>query len=86
LHRDVERRDGLVADQQGRLDCQGPGDREGPDLVAQCRAISLTGLPSLAIPVTPTASGRSVSAQLVGPPGGDRQCCVIAAELGACVS
>jgi amidase len=57
----------------------------GPDLMAQCRAISLTGLPSLACPVLPVgtgARGRTTSVQIVGPPGGDWQCCQIAAELG----
>jgi amidase len=59
---------------------------EGPDLMAQCRAISLTGLPALAMPMTKTANGRTVSVQLVGPPGGDWLCCEIAAELGAPLS
>ncbi|SOD72595.1 amidase [Jatrophihabitans sp. GAS493] len=56
---------------------------EGPDLMAQCRAISLTGLPSLTVPTMPTSGGRSVAVQLVGPPGGDQQCCDIATELTA---
>ena len=55
----------------------------GPDLMAQCRAISLTGLPALAVPTARTTGGRTVSVQVVGPPGGDAQCCEIASELAA---
>ena len=55
----------------------------GPDLMAQCRAISLTGLPSLALPVMGTDAGRSVSVQIVGPAGSDARCCELATELAA---
>jgi amidase len=55
----------------------------GPALMAQCRAISLTGLPSLAVPVMSTDGGRTVSVQVVGAAGDDALCCEIAAELGA---
>jgi amidase len=55
----------------------------GPDLMAQCRAVSLTGLPSLAMPVMATDGGRSTGVQVVGPPGGDAQCCAVAAEIAA---
>jgi amidase len=58
----------------------------GPDLMAQCRAISLTGLPSLAAPVVSTGGGRTVSVQIVGPPGGDLMCCEIATELAGHLS
>jgi amidase len=54
---------------------------EGPALMAQCRAISLTGLPSLAAPVLDIEPGRGVSVQVVGPPGGDWLCCEVAASL-----
>ena len=53
--------------------------------MAHCRAISLTGLPSLAIPVMGTDAGRTVSVQVVGRAGDDAVCCAIAAELGAAV-
>jgi amidase len=56
---------------------------EGPDLMAQCRAVSLTGLPALAVPIVSTGAGRGVSVQVVGPPGGDWTCCEIADELTA---
>jgi amidase len=56
---------------------------EGPDLMAQCRAVSLTGLPALAVPIVSTGPGRGVSVQVVGPPGGDWKCCEIADELTA---
>lgn len=55
----------------------------GPALMAQCRAISLTGLPSLAMPVMATDGGRTCGVQVVGPPGGDDQCCAVAADLAA---
>jgi amidase len=58
----------------------------GPALMAQCRAISLTGLPSLAIPTMPTDGGRTAGVQIVGPAGADLQCCTIAAELAAQLS
>jgi len=53
----------------------------GADLMAQCRAISLTGLPAMAVPIMETTAGRTVSVQVVGPAGGDWVCCDIAAEL-----
>jgi amidase len=55
----------------------------GPALMAQCRAISLTGLPALAMPALGVGSGRTAGVQVVGPAGGDQQCCAIAAELAA---
>jgi Asp-tRNA(Asn)/Glu-tRNA(Gln) amidotransferase A subunit family amidase len=55
----------------------------GPDLMAQCRAVSLTGLPSLAMPAMATDGGRTGGVQVVGPPGGDAQCCAVAAEIAA---
>jgi amidase len=54
---------------------------EGPDLMAQCRAISLTGFPSLSVPITEVNGRRTVSIQIVGPPGGDLRCCEVAADL-----
>ena len=55
------------------------------DLMAQCRAISsLTGLkPALAVPTIRTEGGRTVSVQVVGPPGADQLCCEIGQELVA---
>jgi amidase len=55
----------------------------GPALMAQCRAISLTGLPSLAMPAMATDGGRTTGVQIVGPPGGDELCCAIAAQIAA---
>jgi amidase len=55
----------------------------GPALMAQCRAISLTGLPSLAMPTMATSGGRTTGVQVVGPAGGDELCCAVAAELAA---
>ncbi len=55
----------------------------GPGLMAQCRAISLTGLPALAMPTLPTDGGRTAGVQVVGAAGADRLCCAIAAELAA---
>jgi amidase len=56
---------------------------KGPALMAQCRAISLTGLPALAMPAMATGGGRTAGVQVVGPAGGDQRCCAIAAELAA---
>lgn len=56
---------------------------QGPGLMAQCRAISLTGLPALAIPTMPTSGGRTAGVQVVGPAGGDELCCAVAAEIAA---
>jgi amidase len=61
---------------------------QGPALMAQCRAISLTGLPSLAMPTmtvsgTTGGGGRTTGVQVVGPPGGDGLCCSVAAEITA---
>ena len=56
---------------------------QGPALMAQCRAISLTGLPSLAMPTMATGGGRTTRVQVVGPPGGDELCCSVAAEIAA---
>jgi amidase len=55
----------------------------GPALMAQCRAISLTGLPSLAMPAMGTDGGRTTGVQIVGPAGGDELCCAVAAEIAA---
>jgi Asp-tRNA(Asn)/Glu-tRNA(Gln) amidotransferase A subunit family amidase len=51
--------------------------------MAQCRAISLTGFPSLAMPAMATNGGRTTGVQIVGPPGADELCCTIAAEIAA---
>jgi amidase len=56
---------------------------QGPALMAQCRAVSLTGLPALALPTMATDGGRTAGVQLVGPAGGDLRCCAIGAELTA---
>jgi amidase len=56
---------------------------QGPALMAQCRAISLTGLPALAMPTMATSGGRTTGVQVVGPPGGDELCCSVAAEIAA---
>ncbi len=45
---------------------------QGPALMAQCRAISLTGLPALAMPTMATDGGRTTGVQIVGPPAGTR--------------
>jgi amidase len=55
----------------------------GPALMAQCRAVSLTGLPSLAMPTMAAGGGRTTGVQVVGPPGGDGLCCSVAAEIAA---
>jgi amidase len=54
---------------------------QGPGLMAQCRAVSLTGFPALAVPTMATDGGRFCGVQVVGPPGGDWRCCSVAAEL-----
>ena len=56
---------------------------KGPGLMAQCRAISLTGLPALAMPTMATDGGRTTGVQVVGPSGGDALCCSVAAEIAA---
>ena len=56
---------------------------QGPALMAQCRAISLTGLPALAMPTMAAGGGRTTGVQVVGPPGGDELCCSVAAEIAA---
>lgn len=48
------------------------------DLMAHCRAVSLTGLPALSVPV-----GGGLSVQFVGPDGGETALCVIATDLAA---
>jgi amidase len=48
------------------------------DLMAHCRAISLTGLPALSVPV-----GGGLSVQFVGPDGGEGALCAVAADLAA---
>jgi amidase len=55
----------------------------GPGLMAQCRAISLTGFPALAMPTMATDGGRTCAVQVVGPAGGDARCCSVAADLAA---
>jgi amidase len=54
--------------------------RPDNELMAHCRAVSLTGLPALSVPVT--GPDRPVSVQVVGPPGGDLRCCEVAALIG----
>jgi amidase len=49
-----------------------------PDLMAHCRAVSLTGLPALSVP-----TGQGPSVQLVGADRGEQRLCAIAAELAA---
>lgn len=48
-------------------------------LMAHCRAISLTGLPALAVPV-----GGGLSVQLAGSDGSEDVLCAIGADLAAC--
>jgi amidase len=50
------------------------------ELMAHCRAVSLTGLPALSMPVG-TGPNGPVSVQVVGAPGGDWTCCELAGEL-----
>lgn len=53
----------------------------GADLMAHCRAISLTGLPALSVPVGRAPAGAGVSVQLAGPDGGEDLLCAVAADL-----
>jgi len=48
------------------------------DLMAHCRAVSLTGLPALSVP-----AGTWTSVQLVGADHGEDQLCTVAAALTA---
>ena len=49
---------------------------DAADLMAHCRAVSLTGLPALAVPF-----GNGLSVQLVGRDGGEDALCALAAGL-----
>jgi amidase len=55
--------------------------RDSVDLMAHCRAISLTGLPALSVPFGRSAEGRTISVQIVGPPGADDAICQVAERL-----
>jgi amidase len=48
------------------------------ELVAQSRAITLSGCPSMSVPVHKTDDGVVVSVQVVAAPGRDRACCRLA--------
>jgi amidase len=52
------------------------------ELMAYCRAVSVTGLPVLSVPFDQLAGGQSRSVQIVGPPGGEERCCEVAEILG----
>lgn len=51
------------------------------DVLRPCRAISLFGLPAVAVPCGSSAGGRPVSVQLVGPRGGTRRVLEVAAVI-----
>jgi amidase len=48
------------------------------ELVAHCRAVTLSGCPSMSVPVYRTSDGVVVSVQVVAGPGRERLCCRIA--------
>lgn len=53
-----------------------------PELMAHCRAVSLTGLPALSVPVMDDSGQSSIaSVQLVGPAVGDWRLCALAEEV-----
>jgi amidase len=54
----------------------------GHDLMAHCRAVSLTGLPALSVPIGADGRGRPLSVQIVGRPGADAAVCDLADALG----
>jgi amidase len=58
------------------------GRLAGADLMAHCRAVSLTGLPALSVPVGTDGRGRPLSVQIVGRPGADEAVCDLAEALG----
>ncbi|MFW0783554.1 amidase [Gordonia sp. CPCC 206044] len=55
----------------------------GHELMGHCRAVSLTGLPSLVIPTGCDDAGRPVSVQLVGAMGSELRLCALAERLAA---
>lgn len=55
----------------------------GHDLMAHLRAVSLTGLPALTVPVGLGRDGRPISVQLVGAPRSELVLCELAQELSA---
>lgn len=56
-------------------------DRDITSLMHHCRAVSLTGLPALAVPIGVSATGAGISVQLVGRSGGERMLCSLAERL-----
>lgn len=70
-----------LAGQPVRIDGRPLSDAES---MAHCRAVSLTGLPALSVPVM--GQGRTVSVQIVGPPWGELQCCQVASAIGRVLS
>jgi amidase len=61
---------------------------DATDLMAHCRAVSLTGLPALSLPAGTQAAGTQaarpwLSVQLLGADRGEEQLCTVAADLAA---
>jgi len=56
---------------------------DATDLMAHCRAVSLTGLPALSLPAGTPAARPWLSVQLLGADRGEEQLCSVAADLAA---
>lgn len=56
---------------------------DAQELMAFCRAVSLTGLPTLSVPFEDATSVQAVSVQIVGGQGDEELCCTMAQQLGA---
>jgi Asp-tRNA(Asn)/Glu-tRNA(Gln) amidotransferase A subunit family amidase len=57
-------------------------DLGGHELMAHCRAVSLTRLPAMSVPIGTDARGHTLAVQIVGRPGADAAVCDLAEELG----
>lgn len=55
----------------------------GFDLLAHCRAVSLTGAPAVSVPIGTSAEGLPISVQVVASPWNDESALAVAAQLEA---
>lgn len=58
----------------------------GFDLLAHCRAVSLTGAPAVSVPIGTSAEGLPISVQVVAAPWADESALAVAAQLEALCS